>query len=85
MISVVIAVKNELPHIKECLTSLENQTYPDFETIFVDGGSTDGTCEYLQEKARKNNRFTLLKNPSGDAAQGRNIGLEKADLAFRGG
>src|SRR5918995_6027760 len=44
---IVIPVFNRLELTKECLDSLGGQTYAPLCPIVVDGGSTDGTLEYL--------------------------------------
>ena len=48
-IFVVIPVFNRFELTKECLNSLLAQTYAPLCPIVVDGGSTDGTAEYLRE------------------------------------
>ncbi len=81
-ISVVIAVRNEVTHIKECVQSVLNQDYKKtYEVIIVDGMSTDGTYELL-EKLTKKNKFILLRNPKFNAAAGRNIGIENSKGNF---
>jgi GT2 family glycosyltransferase len=45
--SVVIPTHNGCELLAECLRALQQQTYPDFETIVVDDASTDGTAELL--------------------------------------
>ena len=45
MISVIIPVYNVEDYLAECLDSLKNQTYGDFEVIMVNDGSTDGSGE----------------------------------------
>ncbi len=47
---IIIPVHNRLAYTKRCLSSLENQTYKNFEVIVVDDGSTDGTKEYIENK-----------------------------------
>lgn len=42
-VSVVVPALNEEREIGECLASLASQTFPDFEVIVVDNGSTDAT------------------------------------------
>jgi glycosyltransferase involved in cell wall biosynthesis len=55
MVSVVICSYNRRALLRDCLTSLFNQTFPkdDYEIIVVDDGSTDGTDALLQEIAAK--------------------------------
>ncbi len=48
MNSVVLCVYNEEKNIEECLESLKNQTYKNFELIVVDDGSTDNTIEIVK-------------------------------------
>lgn len=49
MLSICIPTYNRLPYLKKCLTSIFNgfKNYP-YEIIVADGGSTDGTLEYLK-------------------------------------
>lgn len=49
-ISICIATYNRFPHLKNCLNSIFNGfgDYP-YEIIIADGGSTDGTIEYLKD------------------------------------
>jgi glycosyltransferase involved in cell wall biosynthesis len=49
-VSVIVAVRNEEKHIRECLDSLLAQDYPRgrYEVLVVDGQSTDGTREIVE-------------------------------------
>ena len=76
-ISVVVAVRNEREYIKECIQSLFNQNYGNYEVIVVDGMSDDGTYELLKDLQKKYN-FKLLRNEKKNAAAGRNIGIKEA-------
>jgi GT2 family glycosyltransferase len=49
MISVVITNYNGRRYLPDCLSSLADQTYRDFETILVDNASTDGSVEFVEE------------------------------------
>ena len=48
-VSIVIPVYNTRPYLRECIDSALNQTYGDTEIIAVDGGSTDGSLDLLEE------------------------------------
>ena len=45
LVSVTIPTMNSSRTIGKCLTSISSQTYPNIETIVMDGGSRDGTIE----------------------------------------
>jgi len=48
-VSIIILNWNGKEHLQECLGSLKNQTFQDFETIVVDNGSEDGSQQFLKE------------------------------------
>lgn len=48
--SVIVPNWNGRDLLKDCLQSLENQSYKGFEIILVDNGSTDGSVKYVVEK-----------------------------------
>lgn len=47
VVSVVIPSFNGMPFLPATVTSVLDQTYEDLQVIISDGGSTDGTMEYL--------------------------------------
>ena len=52
-VSIIIVNWNSKDYIKNCIDSLLNQTFRDFEIILVDNGSTDGSLEYVEKKYSK--------------------------------
>ncbi|MEG8988161.1 glycosyltransferase family 2 protein [Ignavibacteria bacterium 4148-Me] len=48
-ISIVTPSFNSAKYIEDCIQSVLNQNYPNFEHIIIDGGSTDGTIEILKK------------------------------------
>jgi len=48
-VSVTIPTFNGMPYVAEAIDSVRRQTYPHIELIVVDGGSTDGTLDWLNE------------------------------------
>jgi len=48
LISIIVAVYNRAGVLQRCIDSVHNQTYSKKELIIIDGGSTDGTVDILQ-------------------------------------
>lgn len=48
-VSVVIPTYNREKEIMKCLESVINQTYPPYEVIVVDDGSSDNTIQKIEE------------------------------------
>ena len=59
-VSVVVAARDEVERIRECLGGLVAQDYPNFEVVVVDDGSTDGTAKIVGEIAAENRLVRLL-------------------------
>lgn len=79
-VSVVLAVYNESAYIRPCLDSLLAQEAPGFaiEILAIDGGSTDGTREYLDSVAALHPHLRVLNNPQRQAPFAFNIGLRES-------
>lgn len=76
MISVIIPTYNRARYIKECLESVFNQTYKDFEIILVDDGSTDNLKEVIEPYMSK---IRYIYKENGGVASARNAGLRNAN------
>ncbi len=47
LISLALAVKNGLPHLRSAIEAVQRQGYRRYELVVQDGGSTDGSLDYL--------------------------------------
>lgn len=56
-ISIIVAAYNVKDYLQQCLDSLSNQTFSDFEAIVVDDASTDATAEIIKHAAAKDPRI----------------------------
>lgn len=79
-VSVIITSFNAGRFIKECIESVLNQTYKDYEIIVVDGGSTDNTFEEIKPFEDKINFIKLTKRESRGSQESfhRNQGIQVA-------
>ena len=78
MISIIIPVYNVKLYLDNCIQSVIQQSYTDFECILVDDGSTDGSSEICDQWAEKDNRIIIVHQPNGGVSSARNKGLEQA-------
>ncbi len=62
LVSVVVVTYGGLELTKDCLESLERETWPRFEVLVVDNASSDGTPEYLREAAERDPRIRTIFN-----------------------
>lgn len=76
--SIVIPVYNVEPYLHECLDSVLNQSYADWEAVCVNDGSTDGSAAILEEYALKDGRFNIISQPNGGLSAARNTGINAA-------
>ena len=85
LIDVVIPVYNRAHCIAALISELEKQTMKQFRALFVDDGSTDGTCEVL-ERCLENVSFSyeVIRKENGGAASARNAGIRAATAPWIG-
>ena len=62
LVSILSPFKNTAQYLPQCIDSILNQTYTNWELIIVDDGSTDSSYEMVNKYAKKDNRIKLLKN-----------------------
>lgn len=74
-VSVLMPVRNGLPHLGAAIESLLGQSLTDFELVIVDDGSTDGTLSYLKQAA--DSRVRVFSLPSVGIAEALNFGLDR--------
>jgi glycosyltransferase involved in cell wall biosynthesis len=60
-LSVVMPVRNAMPHLDEAVRSILNQSLGTFEFVILDDASSDGSTERLREWAKKDSRIRLFE------------------------
>lgn len=77
-ISVIIPVYNTEKYLAECLDSVINQTFKDFEIICINDGSPDNSAIILSEYAQKDSRIKVITQANQGLSAARNAGLDAA-------
>ena len=78
MISIIIPTYNGQDKLKGLVTSLTEQTFQDFETIFVIDGSTDNSEELLNSLSGQLVNCKIVKRANGGRSKARNSGVSEA-------
>lgn len=78
LISVLIANYNYAKYIGETLESVLLQTYPHFEVIICDDGSTDNSCEVIEAYIQKDPRLKLVLKQNGGVASALNAAYRES-------
>jgi glycosyltransferase involved in cell wall biosynthesis len=83
LISVIVPVYNARNFLDRCIPSILEQSFSDFEVIFVDDGSTDRSADVIGRFARNDSRIVLethATNSGPGAARNSGIARARADL-----
>ncbi len=77
-ISVVLPIYNAAATLSATLESVLGQTYPDFEVLAIDDGSTDGTADILARYAKADSRILVTRTPNRGIVAALNGALDMA-------
>ncbi|MCM1321644.1 MAG: glycosyltransferase [Bacteroides sp.] len=77
-VSVIIPVYKVEQYLNECVDSVLNQTFSDFEVILVDDGSPDRCPAICDEYAAKDTRVKVIHKENGGLSDARNAGINVA-------
>jgi O-antigen biosynthesis protein len=62
LISVIILNYNGKKYLQNCISSVLQTTYPNFEVILVDNASTDQSLKTVKEKFAEDPRLKIIEN-----------------------
>ena len=74
-LSVVVPVYNVEKYLSRALDSILQQTYPVYEVICVDDGSTDSSRNILNEYAKRDSRIRIIHKENGGLVSARKAGI----------
>jgi len=77
-ISIIVPCYNVEDYIKDCIASILNQTYSNWELILVDDGSIDFTPGICDQFAKIDTRIKTIHKKNGGLVSSRNVGYNSA-------
>ena len=81
-VSIIIPVYNAALYLQDCVNSLLNQDYTDYEILLIDDGSQDKSGEICDELAKEYAKIQVVHQKNQGASRARNIGLDLARGEF---
>lgn len=82
LISIIVPIYNTEKYLHECLDSILNQSYINFEVLLINDGSTDSSGTICQEYVERDSRFRYFEKDNGGVASARNLGLERSEGTY---
>jgi len=81
-VSVIVPAYNEEINAVGSIENLLRTDYPNYEIIFVDDGSKDGTFRKVQHAFEGNPKLRVLTKPNGGKASALNFGIQHSEAEF---
>lgn len=78
LFSVIVPIYKVEKYLPDCVNSILNQTYKDFELLLVDDGSPDNCPQMCDDFALKDSRIRVIHKKNGGLVSARNIGIKNA-------
>ncbi|MGG7036309.1 MAG: glycosyltransferase family 2 protein [Flavobacterium sp.] len=78
LVSIIVPCYNQAQYLDECLQSVFDQTYENWECIIVNDGSSDNTEEVAMRWVSRDVRFKYVFKENGGLSSARNAGLKIA-------
>lgn len=79
-LSIIVPIYNVEDYLEDCVQSILNQSYQDYEILLIDDGSTDNSpriCDSFTDE-----RIRVFHKENGGLSSARNVGLENANGEF---
>ena len=74
-VSVIVPCYNQEKYVKDTLESVQRQTYPNFECIIINDGSTDNSLDVVRKFCMGDKRFVCYDKNNEGVSIARNYGI----------
>ena len=78
LLSIIVPVYNVEKYLRECIRSIQMQSFRNYEVILVNDGSTDRSPEICEAYAGEDRRVRIIHSANMGVSSARNIGLDAA-------
>ena len=75
LISIIVPIYNVEKYLRQCLDSIQDQSYQNFECLLINDGSPDNSADICKEYVSKDPRFRYIEKENGGVSSARNLGL----------
>lgn len=82
LISIIVPIYNVEKYLRQCLDSIQDQTYQKFECLLINDGSPDNSADICREYVSKDSRFRYFEKENGGVSSARNLGIERSKGQF---
>ena len=76
LVSVIVPVYNIEKYLPRCIESILDQTYKNWEAIFINDGSIDNSLKVLEEYKKRDERIKIIDKKNAGSGAARNDGIE---------
>ena len=78
MISVIVPVYKVAPYLRQCIESIQSQTYRNLEILLIDDGSPDECGKICEEYKEQDKRIRVFHTENKGLSSARNVGIQSA-------
>ncbi|MCX7578424.1 glycosyltransferase [Leuconostoc falkenbergense] len=82
LVSIIVPIFNVANYVYDCLASIRNQTFNDFEVVMIDDGSTDQSNLICEQFCQLDCRFILHTQKNAGLSVARNKGIQFSSGEF---
>lgn len=79
LISVIVPVYNVEKYLNDCVNSLINQSFENYEILLIDDGSTDNSSKICKDLSKNNSKVKYFSKKNGGLSDARNFGVGKSE------
>ena len=81
-LSIIVPVYKSEKYLDNCIRSIIDQNYKDWELILVDDGSPDKCPQICDKYSKNDDRIKVLHIENGGQSKARNMGIDEAKGTF---